>query len=164
VVTVCLPVGDLSEEPAGSEPAATTAAPARSEAAQVPLRPTALVVEDEPMLARLQATYLARMAITAVTVATGDDAVQYLRTHDVDMVISDVRMPGSVDGVQLFEWVREHRPALTARFLFVSGDLVGLNLGDFFERHAVPRIEKPFRLEEYQRQVRQILDAHWRPA
>ena len=41
-------------------------------------------------------------------------------------------MPGAVDGIQLYEWVTPNRPELTSRFLFVSGDMIGMNVGEFF--------------------------------
>jgi len=122
-------------------------------------RLVALVVDDEQMLLRLQASFLSRMGMTAAVAATGQEGVGYLQDHAVDLVISDVRMPGPVDGVQLYEWVLEHRPLLAKHFIFVSGDLVGLNLGDFFARTGAARIAKPFRFEEYRSLIRRVLES-----
>lgn len=153
-VTVKLPVGDLDADAPPAAEADEAAAPAPQ---PQPVR--ALIVEDESMLARLHAAYLAKLGITAATVATGEDAIAYLERHRVDLVVSDVRMPGRVDGPALFAWVQAHQPALAGAFLFASGDLVGLNLGAFFEQHAVPRIAKPFRFDEYRRAVLGLLDS-----
>ena len=117
----------------------------------------ALVVDDEEMLVRLQVAYLAKMGIQATGVATGAEGIRHLEAHEVDLIISDVRMPGAVDGVQLYEWVRTNRPKLVRRFVFVSGDLVGLNLGAFFQQTPVLRVEKPFGFAEYADVVRQVL-------
>jgi two-component system response regulator GlrR len=118
-----------------------------------------LVVDDEEMLLRLQTWFLTKLGVRAVGVTSGEEAVRHLRDHHVDVVISDVRMPGRLDGVQLFEWVRAHQPRLANAFVFVSGDVVGANLGDLAAQTGVLRIAKPFRFEEYARVVRQVLKA-----
>ena len=118
----------------------------------------ALVVDDEPSLLRLHAAFLSRLGISSTSVGTGEEAIAFLEQHVADLVISDVRMPGSVDGVKLFEWVDRNRPHLADRFVFVSGDLVGLNLDEFFIRTKAPRITKPFRFDEYSRAVSAVLE------
>lgn len=160
-VTVKLPIGDPI---AVAAPAVGGDATADSEPAPPPGQPRALIVEDEGMLARLQAAYMAKLGIAATTVPTGEEAVDFLQQQDVDLVVSDVRMPGRVDGPALFEWVREHRPALAGAFVFASGDLMSLNLGEFFEKNAVPRISKPFRFDEYRRVVLRSLGSGRQPS
>jgi signal transduction histidine kinase/CheY-like chemotaxis protein len=154
-VVVTLPIGDPGAlRPAA--PAVTTRSELSAGAPKVAgLR--ALVVDDEEMLVRLQLSFLSKLGIQAVGVTTGADGIRHLQAHEVDLIVSDVRMPGEVDGVQLYEWVRTNQPRLTRRFVFTSGDLVGLNLGDFFRQTSVPRIEKPFRLAEYADAVRRVL-------
>ena len=66
-------------------------------------------------------------------------------------------MPGAVDGIRLFEWVTRNRPELVNRFLFVSGDMIGMEVSEFFLNSTVPRIQKPFEWDDYARLVRQIL-------
>ncbi len=153
-VTVTLPIGNpevLNAPP--TRDIAPIAAPLQS------AKRRALVVDDEKKLMQLQVSYLVKMGIDAKGVETGDEALQYLQDHDPDIIISDVRMPGSVDGVQLFEWVQENKPELAKRFLFASGDLMGLNLDEFFLKTKVARINKPFRLAEYEQAVHQLLES-----
>jgi signal transduction histidine kinase len=151
IVTIRLPIGDPAavaaaqdaERCAGPEPAVSAAG----------ARHKVLVVDDEPALVRLQLTFLARMGLEGHGVESGEEAIRYLEEHHVDAVVSDVRMPGSVDGIKVYEWAVANRPAVASRFLFVSGDLIGLNLDAFFERNRVPRVSKPFRYEAYSRAV-----------
>jgi two-component system NtrC family sensor kinase len=84
--------------------------------------------------------------------------VRFLEANEVDIIVSDVRMPGAIDGVHLYHWVRKHRPELANRFLFVSGDLIGMNTGQFFVDSSAPRIQKPFKFENYSRAIRRVLD------
>lgn len=118
----------------------------------------ALVIDDEQSLLELQISFLRAMGLDGVGLRSGEEAVSFLQNNPVDIIISDIRMPGAVDGVELYQWVRENRPELSKRFLFVSGDLVGMNTGPFFSESTAPRIQKPFKFESYSRIVRQILD------
>lgn len=125
-----------------------------------PVRVTreALVVDDEEGLLKLQALFLSKMGMHAIKAATGEEAIRCLQEQTVSIVISDVRMPGSVDGLQLYEWVVKHRPELQKRFLFVSGDMVGLNLEELFLDSTVASIQKPFTFKEYSSKIQQVLE------
>jgi hypothetical protein len=68
-------------------------------------------------------------------------------------------MPGLLDGIQLYYWCREHKPELSERFLFVSGDLIALTTGKLFSETSIPRIQKPFKFEEYARAIRNVLES-----
>lgn len=119
---------------------------------------TALVVDDEVSLVHLQISFLSDLGITGVGVYSGIEAIHYLQSHEVDLVISDVRMPGAVDGVMLYEWITQNRAAMVDRFLFVSGDVIG-NTGEFFLKSSVPRIQKPFLWDDYSNLIHQVLHA-----
>jgi signal transduction histidine kinase/CheY-like chemotaxis protein len=118
----------------------------------------ALVVDDEQQLIRLQISFLESLGMDAVGVASGEDAIRYLSENQVDLVVSDARMPGAFDGMMLYDWIGKNRPALTKRFLLVSGDLVALSDGDPQGPH-VQRLQKPFKLVEYVRAVERVMDA-----
>lgn len=146
---VALPLGH-DVEPAAPQPAPLPAA-------ILPSRPrVALVVDDEPPLLRLQALYLAQLGVQASCVASGEEAIRLLEEgHNVDVIVSDVRMPGPIDGLKLYDWVRDHRPALVSRFLFSSGDQVTLASGGGAPANV---IQKPFKLEDYARAIRSVLE------
>jgi signal transduction histidine kinase len=128
---------------------------------QEPLQPRqkfkALVVDDEEPLVGMQTAFLAEMGVEAAGVCSGAEAIDYLLSNQVDLVISDVRMPGAVDGIKLYEWVGLNRPNLLKRFLFVSGDMIGMNSGDFFLKSTALRIQKPFVWDDYSCLVQQML-------
>lgn len=151
-ITVILPAGDPTTLHSKKEAAPTPAAgvnPAH--------KPQALIVDDEEMLQRLQVSYLSKMGMYGVGVSTGEAAVRYLEDHKVDVVISDVRMPGPIDGIQLFHWVRKNRPELLHRFLLTSGALIEADDSLHSVDASVPRIRKPFRFNDYARAVRQVM-------
>lgn len=149
--TISLPQGDpaaLSETAKKDEPEQTS--PDRR-------KYKALVVDDEKMLVEMQTTFLADIGVEAAGAFSGAEAITYLQSNQVDLVISDVRMPGEVDGIQLYEWVGRNQPNLLKRFLFVSGDMIGINVSEFFLKSTAPRIQKPFMWDDYSRLVEQIL-------
>src|SRR5205085_7617613 len=93
---------------------------------QVQQKFRALVVDDEETLVTMQTAFLADIGVQAAGAFSGADALLHLQSNHVDLVISDVRMPGTVDGIQLYEWIGRNQPHLLKRFLFVSGDMIGI--------------------------------------
>lgn len=85
-------------------------------------RRTVLVVEDE-ILVRLLITEELRLAgFTVVEAANADEALTILQSAaPIDLVMTDVRMPGSMDGLGLAEVVRSIRPEL--KIIVASGHL-----------------------------------------
>jgi hypothetical protein len=69
-----------------------------------------LVVEDEGIVARDLASALTELGYSVpATVATGEEAVDRVRDLRPDVVLMDIRLPGSVDGIQAASSVRrEH--------------------------------------------------------
>ena len=124
---------------------------------QIPRKYKALVVDDEATLVSLQTSFLADLGVEAAGAHSGTEAILYLQSNQVDLVISDVRMPGAVDGMQLYDWVGRNRPNLLKQFLFVSGDMIGINVSEFFLKCTAPRIQKPFMWDDYSRLVQQML-------
>ena len=147
--TILLPIGQVTTLKQVAEH--------KEETKQSPQKYKALVVDDEASLVTMQTSFLADIGVEADGVHSGAEAILYLQSHQVDLVISDVRMPGAVDGIQLYEWVGQNRPNLLNQFLFVSGDLLGVNGGEFFLKSTAPRIQKPFKWDDYSRQVLQML-------
>jgi len=147
--TILLPKGDVT---------AIMKPPEKEEdMEQVTHKYTALVVDDEEMLVTMQTSFLADLGVEAAGVYSGAEAILYLESNQVDLVISDVRMPGAVDGIQLYEWVGRNRPNLLKQFLFVSGDMIGINVSEFFLKSTAPRIQKPFMWDDYSRLVQRML-------
>ena len=82
-----------------------------------------LVVEDEPMIRIALCTDLEARGFEIREAACAADAIEILREPGcpVDLVFSDVRMPGAMDGLGLSRWVFENRPNIPV--ILASGDL-----------------------------------------
>jgi CheY-like chemotaxis protein len=75
---------------------------------------TVLVVEDEVLLRLVIAEYLRDCGYKVIEAADADEAVLVLKQPDlvVDVLFSDIEMPGSMDGFALAQWSRSNRPGL----------------------------------------------------
>ena len=106
-----------------------------------------LVVDDEPALRELLAEALAERA-QVVTAPSGVEARELIEHDDrLDLVLCDLMMPG-MDGLSLYAWVAEHRPALARRFVFMSGAAYTPEARAFLRKVHNERIDKPFRVRD----------------
>ena len=73
-----------------------------------------LVVEDEILIRMVIADYLRSCGYRVIEAASADEALIILQHKelDVDVVFSDIEMPGSMDGFQLSKWLRANRPTV----------------------------------------------------
>jgi DNA-binding NtrC family response regulator len=73
-----------------------------------------LVVEDEILIRTAIAGYLRECGYEVIEAVSADEAIVVLaaETVRIDIVFSDVEMPGSMNGFGLAKWLREHRPRL----------------------------------------------------
>jgi len=87
------------------------------------LRPaTILVVENEAIVLMELADWLTDVGLTALTAFSADEAVDLLNTHpEVGLLMTDVTMPGSMDGVELAHLTHERWPLV--KIIVTSGRL-----------------------------------------
>jgi DNA-binding response OmpR family regulator len=78
------------------------------------IRETVLVVEDEVLLRLSIAAYLRDCGYRVIEAADADEAVLVLKQPDVDIdvLFTDIEMPGAMDGFGLAQWTRANRPGL----------------------------------------------------
>ncbi len=105
-----------------------------------------LVVEDEELLLSFLKTALERGGVKVVGAASGSEALGLLERGEFAGVVSDLRMPGRIGGAEIFDWVRQNRPALSSRFLFITGNVSDPYAIETRERTGALFIEKPFRI------------------
>ena len=76
--------------------------------------PTVLVVEDEVLIRLVIADYLRDCGYKVHEAVSGEEAIAILQAPEVsiDVVFSDVEMPGSMDGFALARWVRANKPGM----------------------------------------------------
>jgi DNA-binding response OmpR family regulator len=69
-----------------------------------------------------------------------------------------MKMP-DLDGEHFYLTLARAKNPLHERFLFVTGDVLAAHTRDFLERHKLPHVAKPFRVEELTDKIRSVLQA-----
>jgi CheY-like chemotaxis protein len=70
-----------------------------------------LLVEDEPIIRSDLAGELRTAGHRVIDVESGDEAVDALKSDkSIQIVVTDLRMPGTIDGVALANWISRERP------------------------------------------------------
>jgi signal transduction histidine kinase/CheY-like chemotaxis protein len=115
-----------------------------------------LVVEDEPTVARLIGDVLEDEGLLVEVLLDGREALERAARASYDLVICDMKMPG-LDGQHLYKSLVSMGNPLRKKFLFVTGDVVAAQTHEFLERHHLPHVAKPFRVEELTEKVRRVL-------
>ena len=115
-----------------------------------------LVVEDEPAVLEVAVESLTELGYKTLTANNAAAALECLRGRDrIDILFSDVVMPGGMNGVQLSAEARRVRPGL--RVLLTSGYIGGVGEGEL--PHDVPLLSKPYQREDLANKLRLVLSA-----
>ena len=67
-------------------------------------------------------------------------------------------MPGGVDGSQVHAWIARNRPDLSARLVFITGDIANEETVLTLRETGAPCVEKPFRVQQFIDVVSRTLD------
>lgn len=104
-------------------------------------RENILVVEDEPVVARLLQSVL-RAEGNVEIAANGREGLEKLGRKYYRVIVSDIDMP-EMDGISFYTRVADHYPGIGRRFLFFTGgDLSAERLG-FLQEHSLRYLLKP---------------------
>jgi CheY-like chemotaxis protein len=71
-----------------------------------------LVVEDDPLIREFAVEALREEGYEVIHAANGEEALAWCRRRTADVLFTDIKLPGVVDGWQIAERCREHDPAL----------------------------------------------------
>ena len=110
--------------------------------------PPILVIEDEVSVMAFVKAALARSGYSVVSANSGVAALDLLQGGEYLGVISDMRTPGGVDGADVHDWLKAHRPELHHKLIFITGDIVNEDTARTLRRTGAPCVEKPFRVQE----------------
>ncbi len=107
-----------------------------------------LLIEDEPSVTAFLRAALERNGYSVVQANSGQDGLRHLKEQSFGGVISDIRMPGSVNGAEIHAWIQSNRPALKSRLILISGDTANSETQALLANSGAPCIEKPFRVQQ----------------
>lgn len=99
-----------------------------------------LIVDDEPGWRDLLSFELSDYDV--MTASNAAEALDLLRQRAFDLVITDVRMPGELDGIDLIQTYRRENPAQKA--IFITGYAIEDKLAQALREKSVLCLKKPF--------------------
>jgi CheY-like chemotaxis protein len=107
-----------------------------------------LLIEDEPSVIAFLRAALERRGYAVVNASSGEEGLKQLSKGRYAGVISDIRMPGAVNGAEVHDWIQKNRPELKNRVILISGDTANSETQAFLAQSGTPCIEKPFRVQQ----------------
>ena len=117
---------------------------------------TVLVVDDEPTVRMLVSEVLQELGYTAIEVADGSTGLQVLRSDQrIDLLITDVGLPGGINGRQVADGAREVRPDL--KVLFITGYAENAVVGNGHLEPGMQVLAKPFPMEALATRIRDLM-------
>ena len=118
---------------------------------------TVLLGEDEVLVRMPIAQYLRDCGYKVIEAVNADEAITVLLHKEtvVDIVFSDIEMPGAIDGFGLAKWIREHRPGLNVLLAGTVPRAVE-NAQQLCERGSVP---KPYDAQIVHNHIKRLLAA-----
>jgi PAS domain S-box-containing protein len=136
-ITICLPKATTHLAPAAEQMSSKGSG-------------TVLLVEDNPEVATVSTGLLEELGYNVRWANDAPAALAELEKDDIDIVFSDVVMPGKVDGIGLAKIIREKRPKIP--ILLVTGYSSSVKeIGSQF-----PILRKPYQLHELSRELQKL--------
>ncbi|HEX9761007.1 MAG TPA: response regulator, partial [Candidatus Acidoferrales bacterium] len=124
---------------------------------ELPPQGVVLVVDDEESLLELEQEILRAHSLTVLTARNGREAIDVLSRETVDVVVTDLKMPGAISGRHIYEWVESRRPRLHTRVVFTMSDARRDGVRELIESSGCAYLQKPFNVEDFLGVVRQAL-------
>ena len=115
------------------------------------------MVEDDEDVRTITVQFLETLGYRALTARNGQEALQLTAGMPVDLVVSDIVMPGGMNGVDLARELRKRHPAI--RVILASGYAAGSE--DFQKADGTQEflvLAKPYQQADIARAVRVALD------
>lgn len=113
---------------------------------------TILIVDDEPLIRFATVDALEQAGYEVVEAGNADEALVLLGRKAVDVLFTDINMPGSMDGLQLVSRVRERSPK--TRMVVTSGHV---HLGRFDLASGVAFLPKPYQYDSLIKLLEELL-------
>lgn len=118
-------------------------------------KPVILLVEDDVLVRFTTADILREAGFDVLEAVDSSEALALLTTgHPLNLVITDIRMPGRMDGVQLASVIKATRPNLPIALL--SSHL------DRTDHDADAFVPKPYDVDQLVGVVKRLIGAEWR--
>jgi len=119
---------------------------------------TLLVVDDDATVRMLIAEVLTEYHYRLIEASDGPSALRMLQIENqrIDLMVTDVGLPGGINGRQLADAARQLRPEL--KILFITGYAENAAIGNGHLEPGMAILTKPFAMSSFANKVREILE------
>jgi DNA-binding response OmpR family regulator len=123
---------------------------------QANIKGNILVVEDEPVIAKVCTRTLSTEGFQVEIVDNGRMALKVLKEKEFDLCLIDIRTP-EMNGTELYQQLKDKHPEMVNKIIFTTGDVLDVNIKAFLEKANRPYLAKPFTPDELRAVVRAVL-------
>ena len=117
-----------------------------------------LVIDDEPTVRMLVAEVLGELGYAVIEAPDGPAGLKVLDSNArIDLLITDVGLPGGMNGRQVADAARVGRPDL--KVLFITGYAENAVLGKGRLAEGMYVVTKPFQMDMLAHRIREIIEA-----
>ena len=142
---------------AGGKPTQVDAAEAPRELPRAEAGETVLVVDDEPTVRMLVGDTLAELGYQAIEAADATSGLKVLESDvKIDLLISDIGLPGGMNGKQMADKARLRRPDL--KILFITGYAENAAVANGHLEPGMQVMSKPFAMDKLAARIRSIIE------
>jgi two-component system NtrC family sensor kinase len=120
-----------------------------------------LVVEDEEILRSLILQLLQREGYEVSSAENGYKALEMIDQNNYNAIISDIKMP-RLSGKEFYKRLKQQRPELTNRVIFLTGDVLNTNTNQFLSQLEDRYLTKPFNNEHLLNLIVEVINKNER--
>ena len=114
-----------------------------------------LIVDDEQGWRDLLSLELSSEDCEVLMASNAEEALKLLQSQSFDLIITDARMPGTLDGIDLIQTYRKEHP--TQKAIFITGYAVEEKIEQALQEGTVLCLRKPFQSEELLSAIQRLL-------
>jgi signal transduction histidine kinase/ActR/RegA family two-component response regulator len=119
---------------------------------------TVLVIDDEPVVRMLVVEVLEDLGYTAIEAADAAAGLRHLETaRRIDLMVTDVGLPGGMNGRQLADAARQRNPAL--KVLFITGFAEAAAIGNNDLEAGMQVMTKPFAIDALATRIKELISS-----
>ena len=116
--------------------------------------PTILIVEDEFLARAMLSDHLQECGFMVFEAGSADEAITTIETGiPIDLVLTDIRMPGSMNGFGLAKWISANKPKISV--ILASGEATQTDAANELCDH-IPFFKKPYDLKAIVARIRAL--------
>jgi two-component system cell cycle response regulator len=114
-----------------------------------------LVVDDEEFVREPIVAMLERLGFKAEAAGSGQEALEILAKEGTTFLLTDIRMPGNVDGLELIRQTKRQYPDVFA--IAMTGHSKEFNYVEVVNAGAIDFVNKPFGIEELEAKIKRAI-------